>query len=129
MDYSQWSRGESTMLIGKLAEATGVSRDTIRFYERKGMFSGYVSPGATNTYRQYDEQIVDRIRMIKQAQHFGFTLTEIAKLMDEFGSGRMPKKKQILVLEEKIAMVQVKLDELTKTRDYLIEKLSFIRTS
>jgi DNA-binding transcriptional MerR regulator len=67
--------------------------------------------------------------MIKQAQHFGFTLKEIAKLVDEFGSGRMPKKKQIRVMEEKIAMVQAKLDELTKTCDYLIEKLSFIRTS
>jgi MerR family transcriptional regulator, copper efflux regulator len=117
------------MLIGKLAEATGVSRDTIRFYERKGMIKGHISPGTTNSYRQYDEQIVDRIRVIKQAQHFGFTLTEIAKLIDEFGSGRMPKKKQIWVMEEKIAMVQAKLDELTKTRDYLIEKLSFIRTS
>jgi DNA-binding transcriptional MerR regulator len=122
-------KGENTMLIGKLAEDTGVSRDTIRFYERKGMITGHISPGATNSYRQYDEQIVDRIRMIKQAQHFGFTLTEIAKLIDEFGSGRMPKKKQIRVMEEKIAMVQAKLDELTKTRDYLIEKLSFIRTS
>jgi DNA-binding transcriptional MerR regulator len=67
--------------------------------------------------------------MIKQAQHFGFTLTEIAKLIDEFGSGRMAKKKQIRAMEEKIVMVQAKLDELTKTRDYLIEKLSFIRTS
>jgi DNA-binding transcriptional MerR regulator len=59
------------------------------------MIKGHISPGTTNSYRQYGEQIVDRIRMIKQAQHFGFTLTEIAKLIDEFGSGRMPKKKQI----------------------------------
>jgi len=33
------------MLIGKLAEATGVSRDTIRFYERKGMIKGHISSG------------------------------------------------------------------------------------
>ncbi|OFZ97789.1 MAG: heavy metal-responsive transcriptional regulator [Betaproteobacteria bacterium RIFCSPLOWO2_02_FULL_62_17] len=65
--------------IGKLAAQAGISTDALRYYEREGLI---VPSGKTGSgYRLYDEGSIRRIRFIKQAQHCGFTLTEIVELL------------------------------------------------
>lgn len=67
------------MTIGRLARRTGVSVDTLRFYERKGiimrprrMMSGY---------RNYADDVIDRMRFVKDAKGLGFSLREIRELL------------------------------------------------
>jgi len=65
--------------IGKLAALTGVSNDTLRYYEQEGL----VTPAGKSPagYRLYDEDSARRIRFIKHAQQCGFTLAEIRGLL------------------------------------------------
>ncbi|WP_040768411.1 MerR family transcriptional regulator, partial [Novipirellula maiorica] len=61
--------------IGKVAKASGVGVETIRFYQRSGLIN---EPTPIRTsFREYPAATVDRIRFIKRAQNLGFTLAEI----------------------------------------------------
>jgi MerR family Zn(II)-responsive transcriptional regulator of zntA len=68
-----------SLTIGKVANLAKVSSDTLRYYEREGL----ISPAAKSNggYRLYDPDAVRRVRFIKEAQHCGFTLTEIRNLL------------------------------------------------
>jgi len=65
--------------IGKLARASGVGVETVRFYERKGLVK---RPPAQKGYRTYAEEDARRIRFIKRAQELGFTLKQIKGLLE-----------------------------------------------
>jgi MerR family transcriptional regulator, copper efflux regulator len=62
------------MQIGEIASATGLSRDTLRFYEKRGLLR---ARRGENGYRQYPPEAVDWLRYIRIAQTLGFTLKEI----------------------------------------------------
>ncbi len=67
------------LTIGRLAQASGVGVQTLRYYERRGLLSRVTrTPGG---YRQFPEEEVRRIRFIRRAQGLGFTLEEIAELL------------------------------------------------
>ena len=68
------------LTIGALASRAGVGVETIRFYERKGLVRRPPRPG--RGFRVYPEDTVARIRFIRQAQTLGFTLQEIAGLLE-----------------------------------------------
>lgn len=62
------------MQIGELAEATGLSRDTLRFYEKRGLLT---ARRRGNGYRDYPAEAVDWLNYLRTAQALGFTLAEI----------------------------------------------------
>jgi len=62
------------MRIGELAEATGLSRDTLRFYEERGLLAARRRP---NGYRDYPAEAVEWLCYLRSAQALGFTLAEI----------------------------------------------------
>ncbi len=67
------------LTIGQVATAANVNIQTIRYYERRGMFA---APRRTASgYRQYAPDAVSRLRFIKHAQELGFSLTEIQELL------------------------------------------------
>jgi DNA-binding transcriptional MerR regulator len=69
-----------SLRAGEVAEAAGVNRETLRYYERRGLLgSPDRSPGG---HRLYDEQAVVTLRVIKAAQRLGFTLDEVADLIE-----------------------------------------------
>lgn len=63
------------MRIGQLAAATGVSVQTVRYYERRGLISAPLR--RESGYREYPPAAVDEIRSIRQLKDLGFTLDEI----------------------------------------------------
>ena len=70
----------AAMTIGKVAKQAGVGVETIRFYEREGLVD---EPRRRESgYRQYDPEVVRRIRFIRHAKELGFTLREIKELLD-----------------------------------------------
>jgi DNA-binding transcriptional MerR regulator len=62
------------MRIGELAEATGLSRDTLRFYEERGLLA---ARRRANGYRDYPQEAVEWLCYLRSAQALGFTLAEI----------------------------------------------------
>ena len=70
----------SELTIGKLAKAVGVNIQTVRYYERRRL----LSPTARKLsgYRLYGDDALRRMRFIKNAQALGFTLREIAELLN-----------------------------------------------
>ena len=69
------------MTIGRVADAAGISIDTIRFYERRGLIE---KPGRNfSGYRNYPDAVLERLRFIGDAKRLGFTLREIRELLSE----------------------------------------------
>ena len=67
------------MRSGGLAEAGGVHVETLRYYERRGLLAE--PPRRGSGYREYPDEALQRLRMIKQAQTLGLTLDEISDLL------------------------------------------------
>lgn len=65
--------------IGTAALATGVHVETIRFYQRKGLLCEPERP--QGSFRRYGPDDVARLQFIKSAQRMGFSLDEIADLL------------------------------------------------
>ncbi len=70
----------SRFIIGQLAKTTGVNIQTIRYYERLRLLEPY--DRKPSGYRLYDGESLKRLRFIKNAQTLGFTLHEIAELLN-----------------------------------------------
>jgi DNA-binding transcriptional MerR regulator len=67
------------MTVGELAESGGVTAQTVRYYERRGLL-----PEPTRSasgYRVYGDDDLWRLALIRRAQALGFTLTEIRELL------------------------------------------------
>jgi Hg(II)-responsive transcriptional regulator len=112
----------STISIGQVARQAGVGVETIRFYEREGLLEE--PPRRASGYRQYTEQVVNRIHFIKRAQRLGFSLKEITELLllrvDAQTSCEEVKQRT----EAKIAEVERKLVELQRMRQALLQVAS-----
>ena len=67
------------LTIGALAQAAGVNVETIRFYQRKALLPE--PQRAYGSIRRYTAADVARLRFVKSAQRIGFTLDEIAQLL------------------------------------------------
>jgi MerR family mercuric resistance operon transcriptional regulator len=99
----------SSFTIGQLAAAAGVTVETVRFYQRRGLLEVPEREGAG--YRRYSERDRARLEFIRRAKELGFTLTEIAELLAP-GSGR--------TAESVAHAAAVKLDEVdAKLRDLM----------
>ena len=95
--------------IGELSNITGISIQTIRFYESEGLFSPVEVDRWTN-YRYYDESSIERLYQISHLKQLGFSLKEIKNLSED-------------VIKNKIKQVELDIKKLTKN----IDKLSAIR--
>jgi DNA-binding transcriptional MerR regulator len=69
-----------TRTIGQLARDAGVAVDTIRYYERIGLLPRRVGGG--NRWRRYPEQILVRLRYLREGRAVGFSLRELRCLLD-----------------------------------------------
>lgn len=68
------------LTIGKVAERSQVTADSIRYYEREGLIKPAKKSGSG--YRLYTEEAIRRIEFIKQAQECGFSLADIRELLE-----------------------------------------------
>jgi DNA-binding transcriptional MerR regulator len=65
--------------IGKVARATGLSVDTIRFYEKEGLLRE--PDRSEGGFRLYSERDIENLHFIHKAQELGFSLAEIRELL------------------------------------------------
>lgn len=95
--------------IGDIATRSGVTRDAIRFYERAGLLD---RPGRTKSrQRLYDITILERIRLVRQLQNCGLTISDIKEILFLRDADRPVASKRLMeilrsrlnFLEERIA--------------------------
>ena len=75
------------MEIAELEAQTGLGRDAIRYYERRGLL-GQV-PRGVNNYRDYPAALVKDIKLLRSMQSLGFSLNDIQGVLDGLRSGGM----------------------------------------
>lgn len=114
-------RGNGALSSGELADLTGVSRDTLRHYERKGVLPR--PRRGHNGYRQYPAEALERVRLVRRALSVGFTLDELAKVLKVRDAGGAPCEEVRKLAAQKLLNVQDQLRELTKLQDDLQETL------
>ncbi|WP_214662628.1 MerR family transcriptional regulator [Amazonocrinis nigriterrae] len=112
------------MLIGELSKKTGLSKDTIRFYEKLGLITASDRQAGTRLYKEYSPETVERLLMINQGKGLGFTLREIKQLLNEWGDGTLSKRDQIRIIERKVEEIAEKMRQLDTIKTYLVNKLS-----
>lgn len=107
--------------IGELASAAGVTADTVRYYERLGLL-----PRASRSragYRLYTDPDLDRLRFVKQAQGFGFSLDEIRELLPGRQARLSECRRVRELLGSKLEEIDARLAELRGFRRLLVDYL------
>ena len=112
---------KSALSSGELADLAGVSRDTLRHYERKGVLPRPLR--GQNAYRQYPPEALQRVQLVRRALSVGFTLDELAKVLKVRDAGGAPCEEVRRLAAQKLMNVQDQLRELTGLRDDLSKTL------
>ena len=103
--------------IGELAKLCGVSDDTVRHYERKGVLTGVERDGSG--YRRYGRASVERVLVVRRALAIGFTLDELARIFAQRDSGVAPCRGVRELAAAKLAQIEERIAELLALRDAL----------
>ncbi|WP_134089036.1 MerR family transcriptional regulator [Olivibacter sp. XZL3] len=108
------------MLIGELAAKSGLSRDTIRFYEKQGLITIERKQRRNNNYKEYSEEILNRLLTIKRLKNFGFTLNESAVILDMIEIREATCSNVSEMIEKKVQLLDAKILDMVALRNQLI---------
>ena len=111
----------TSLRSGELAELAGVSSDTLRYYERKGVLAR--PRRSANGYRLYPPEAVQRVALIRRALALGFTLDELAPVLRVRDGGGAPCKQVRELVAKKLAGIEAQLLDLARLRDDLRDTL------
>jgi MerR family transcriptional regulator, copper efflux regulator len=107
----------------EIARRSGLSVDTIRFYEKKGLIDSELICRRTNNYRDYSEASLERLMLIKQAKRLGFTLAEIQEWIRDFESEQLTIEEKQIILGQKLEQIDRRIEELKTIKTYLVTKI------
>ena len=115
------------MTISRLAAAAGVHVETVRYYQRRGLLPEPERP--MGSVRRYGPNEVGRLQFIRRAQAMGFSLDEIAGLLEVKGQRACEQTRRLT--EKKLAEVRRRLDELRQLEvdlEHLVEECRHVVT-
>lgn len=101
----------SGLTVSRVAKASNVNIETVRYYERRGLISK--PPRTESGYRMFSHEAVDHIQFIKRAQDLGFTLEEIKNLLYVY------KKEDYFPIEDMYQFAAVKIQEIEEKINHL----------
>lgn len=114
------------MRIGELAQRTGTTAKTVRYYEEIGLLP---EPDRdANDYRDYSKDAVDRLAFIRDAQATGLTLTEIASILDLRSQGESTCLHVIDLLERHMTALARHIETLRATEKKLASLTAHARS-
>lgn len=105
--------------VGDLAEICSISGDTVRYYESLGLIRADRRP---NGYRDFPRETVELIRLIRLAQSFGFSLSEIGALLRDM-QGAMSEEDVSRLLQIKLEEIDARVDAMQKLRAVVAARL------
>ena len=109
------------MQIGELSERSGLSRDALRFYEKRGLIRAHRRP---NGYRHYPEATLFLLTYVRTAKRLGFTLAEIETELPALHGNGLTAKRVEVILRGKIADIDTRIADLRSLRDDLADSLA-----
>ncbi len=108
------------MLINELSKETGVTPHTIRYYEKFGLIKGKRKADVkSNNYFHYDDEVVYKLELIRDAKAVGFTLSEIKNLIDAWYNKKFTIAKKLAILDEKLVTIDERINQLTEMKKLL----------
>ena len=105
--------------IGKVSQQTGLSVDTIRYYEKERLLRE--PPRSEGGYRLYSERDVEHLLFVRKAQELGFSLAEIRELLlvqDERTEACTHVRE---LIQNRLGSVRQKIEDLKKLEGHLQE--------
>jgi len=115
------------MLISEFARATGLSRDTVRFYVRLGLLQPQAAKkGGRRPYQVFVARDVQTAKIIRVAQSLGMSLKEIAGIAKERREGRLTRKRSGEILRGQLAILEEKAVALQAMSAYLRAKIAWV---
>ena len=103
--------------VGDAARRLGVGVQTLHYYEREGLIRAV--PRSESGYRLYPEPVLERVSFIRKAQGLGLPLVEVRRVLALVDAGDCPCGHVRAALEEELAEVDRRLDELRSFREQL----------
>ena len=99
-----------TLSPRELAAFAGISTDTLRYYERRGVLP---KPARTDGgYRRYPPTAVARVAMIRRALAIGFSVADLSRVLREREAGGAPCRKVRTIVSERLARIDAELEAL-----------------
>ncbi|GAB2642659.1 MerR family transcriptional regulator [Emticicia sp. W12TSBA100-4] len=112
------------MLIGELSNKTGLSRDTIRFYEKQGLISIGRKERRENNYKEYSENTLHKLLTIKRIKSFGFTLNETEEFLTLLDRDAATCENVAEKMNEKLFKIEERIKELQALKASLSNDLT-----
>lgn len=109
------------MNIKEASERTGVSAATIRYYEKEGLIPNI--DRSENGIREIDERIIRRINFAKTMRAAGMSIESLRQYIQLFDANEDNEQQQKELLEEQLAIMEEKRDDLQFAIDHLTYKL------
>lgn len=107
------------MLIGEVAEASGTTTKTLRFYEQEGLLP---APGRTRGgYRDYTPDVVGRLDFIRRSRTAGLTLGQIRDILGIRDAGTAPCHHVQRLLAARLGDLDRQIAELQTLRETVAE--------
>ena len=107
------------MLIRELVNKCGMTKDTIRFYEKRGLISADKTRRRNNSYKEYSQHVLDKLLLIRELKNLGFTLAEIDRFCRRWREADASCSKLRFQLENKTAQVEDQIRRLTAVKERL----------
>ncbi len=112
------------MLIGQLSAKSGLSRDTIRYYEKQGLIPAGGRNNPYNNYRDYPQETLERLLVIKKLKGFGFTLKEIASFLEIMVQNAASCEHVSEKMSEKVELIDKKIRELEDMKKLITQSVA-----
>ena len=106
------------MRIKELAAQTGVSAETIRYYESIGLLPA--PKRAANNYREYTAADVERLRFIASARSLGLSPADIGDILAARDQGIAPCERVLSALDQSLVDLERRLADILKLREALV---------
>lgn len=111
------------MLIGELSKRSGFSKDTIRYYEKIKLIELAITSRTDSNYKDYPEEILDALKLIRKYKELGFTLEEIREIIVLRSIKVLNVTKLTELVELKLTCVESEIDKLHETKIRLTREL------
>ena len=110
------------LLIGDLAARSNVAAPTIRYYEAIGLLKR--AARSQSGYRRYAEGAIADIQFIRKAQALGFSLAEVAEILQLTRSGKAPCERVFALTRQHLASIDDRIRQLQTFREHLAAELA-----
>ncbi|WP_100487310.1 MerR family transcriptional regulator [Sporolactobacillus pectinivorans] len=112
------------MKIQELAEKTGLTPYTIRFYEKEGLLDHRHVQREENNYRNYSDEAIERLKLVKKFKGVGCSLAELKEILQEHDENTFTNLQVIDWIRQKISEIERKkaeYDQMLETLNWMLE--------